>query len=151
MVKTGKDSLLKVFGNLNVKKWLLASIAVFVAMWLLDYLVHGVLLMKEYVINAKYFLPAAVMTARMPFMFTAQVLLSLLLVLLYSQGYTGKGSVTEGVRYGIYVGLLFNLPMSFSSYFMYAFPVKLLILWAVFGFLQFVIYGAIIGAMYKGK
>lgn len=153
MAKSSKgksnDGLFKAFSNLNLRKWLLASLMVFIAIYLLDMLVHGYLLKNDYVRYARMFLPQAQMMARMPYMLGGQILFALLIVFLYSQGYTGKGSLLEGVRYGVYLGLLINLPSALMSYCVFLFPVKLIINWAVYGTIQTIIYGGITGAIYK--
>jgi len=147
--KGGKDSLLKLFSNIDWKKYLVASIVVFVVIYLLDILVHGYLLKDLYAKYFRMFLSQKVMMARMPYMLGGQALYALLLVLLYSQGYTGKGSVMEGLRFGIYLGLLISLPCALSSYSWSVYPTALIIKWGVYGFLQTVVYGGVIGATYK--
>lgn len=147
--KKSSDSLLKAFSNTNCKSLLVTGLVVFIVMFILDFLVHGYLFKADYIRYANLMLPQKIMEARMPFMMLGQLLMSLLLVLVYSQGFTGKGSAMEGARYGIYVGLLMTLPKAIMMYSWALYPVVLLVKWGVAGFITIVVLGAIIGAMYK--
>ena len=147
--KKSADSLFKAFSNTNWQSLLLTGIVVFILVFVLDYVVHGILLKDLYVKFARLFLPMAMMNARMSYMLGGQALFALLLVFIYSQGYTGKKSVMEGIRYGIYVGLLLQLPKSLMAFATAVYPGTLLIWWGVAGLIQTIVYGAVIGAMYK--
>lgn len=147
--KASGNGLFKFFDNVLWGKLIKTTVVLFVCIWLLDYLVHSILLADLYAKSAKLFLPYKVIMARMPWMLLAQILSALFLVVLYSQGYSGKGSVLEGIRYGIYLALLMYVPYIIISYVMYPYPLKLDLAMGGAMMVQTVIYGGIIGALYK--
>jgi hypothetical protein len=135
--------------TINWSKWLIASIAVFVVMFGLDYLIHGKLLMNLYTANANLMLPTAQGQARMGYMLGGQLLFAAFFVFLYTQGFSGKGTVSEGLRYGLYAGLLLNIPRMLIMYMWSLFPMPLLQAWAVTGLIETVLLGAVVGALYR--
>ncbi len=149
MAKKKKGSGFKL--TINWSKWLVASIAVFVVMFGFDFLVHGNLLKDLYAANSRLFLGMAESQARMAYMLAGQLSFAAAFVFLYSQGYSGKGSVAEGLRYGLYVGLLIGVPHSLGMYMWSLFPVSLLQAWAAACVVGSVIAGGVAGALYSHK
>lgn len=149
--KRNEDSLLKAFYCTDCKKLLLTGLVVFIVMFILDAVIHGNLLMPLYTKSAKLMLAPAVAQTRMHFMWLGQLIYAMLLVLLYSQGIEGKGSVNQGIRFGIYIGLLMAIPGNMIMYGWSKFPANMLLGWGVSEFIKLVIFGAIIGALYKSK
>ncbi len=86
---------------MNVKRFLLASLAVFVSMQILDFLIHMVLLSEEYQYTASIW--RADMMDTFWIMYLTGALFSLIFVFIFAKGYQGKG-ILEGIRYGLLMG-----------------------------------------------
>ena len=137
--------------KLNVKQWIIASIAVFIAMSILEFIVHAVLLQSWYVEYPQYWRPEAEMMGLMGWMHLGYAIFALLFTLIYSKGYEGKPGVGEGIRYGFWVGLLLHLPKMFALHTIYPYPGGLLVAWMVSGIIESIILGALVGMIYKGQ
>lgn len=137
--------------TINWQKWLIATIAVFVGVFILDFIIHQQLLGDLYKENYRLFTSMKVMESRMSYMIASQVLFAAFFTFLYTQGYSGKGSIAEGLRYGLYLGLLIHVPKSVGSYVWSLYPMDLLQAWAVTGVVASIILGGIVGALYNHK
>lgn len=133
---------------MDTKKFVAASLAVFVVSSVLNYICHGVLLQGAYQATAEVWRPEADMNSKMPLMWATGLLISFLFVFIYSKGYEGKG-IMEGVRYGLWIGLLMSIPMAFNSFVTLPVPVSLAMQWAVYGLIQYIIMGIVTAAIYK--
>lgn len=138
---------------MNTKRRVLAILGAFIAIVAVDFMTHEVLLSDFYNAHPTWWLPAPVMQARMPFMFASQMVLAILLTLIYAKGYEPKKKegIGQGVRFGVLMGVLLNLPKQLMLYFVYPYPVSVLIVWGLGGLLETVLAGAAIGAIYKKK
>ncbi|MFQ5823120.1 MAG: hypothetical protein ACE5JB_03595 [bacterium] len=133
---------------MNARRYLFASLGVFVVYFVLSIIVHWVLLKSAYEATADVWRPQSEMSAYMPILWVTQLAVSFLFVFIYTKGYEGKG-LMEGVRYGLWIGLLMSIPMAFSSYATLPIPLSLAIKWFVFGLIEFVILGIVAAAIYK--
>jgi len=132
---------------MNFKKWLLASLVVWVVCFILDWIIHGGILMGYYAATPQYWLGESEMTARMWAMILGQLLFSLLFCAIYTKGIR-EGGLAEGIRYGLWIGLLLNLPVYFIRWSVEPLPGALLFLQSLFGFVATVILGGILGVIY---
>ncbi|MFC1483188.1 hypothetical protein ACFL56_02895 [Candidatus Margulisiibacteriota bacterium] len=138
--------------QINWGKYLLASIVAVVIIFISDFIVHSKLLMDLYAQNARLFLPMAIMKERQIYMYAGQILFGLFFVLLYTQGYSGKKpTIVEGLRYGLYLGLLMAIPFSLMMYGYSKYPVELLKYWGLAEFVRILIMGGFTGAIYSHK
>ena len=79
------------------------------------------------------------------------VLLTLLLTLLFTYGYARvarTGRVAEGLRYGVFFGLLTGVLVDLNQYVGYPIPGRVAFLWFVGGLLEFSLYGAVVTRFY---
>ena len=53
------------------------------------------------------------------------------------------------MRFGILVGLLLTLPYSLMNYFVYPYPMSLIVSWFIGSLAEVVLAGAVIGAIYQ--
>lgn len=135
---------------MNLKRWLMAMLGVFGVLVLSDHLIHGMWLKDFYRATPQWWRPAAQMQSLVGFMFASELTLAWLLPVVYAKGYQpGKGSLGQGFRFGVLMGLLLALPPSLLHYFVYPYPFSLILNWFVAGFVQIVIAGVIIGYLYK--
>ena len=135
---------------MNLKRWAVATVAAFVAIWVLDFYIHHVWLGPFYHAHAAWWRPEAQMQSLLPIMFLSELILAGLLALVYARGYElGKGTVSQGLRFGALVGLLLALPRNLIAYVIYPYPGDLIVSWIVGDLVMVTLAGAIIGSIYK--
>jgi hypothetical protein len=132
--------------NMNIKRFILASIAVFVVIQAIDWLVHGALLSKWYMEIQGLWRPD--MMNLMWVMMLGSLFFSFMFVFIFVKGYEGKGTM-EGVRYGLYVGLLVMVTGSLGQYAMYPIPLGMALIWLVYGIIEMIIAGGVAAAIYR--
>jgi len=130
---------------MNTKKFIFASIAVFISGEILDFIIHGLILKGAY---ESLTLWRADMNSLMWVMHVTSLIFAFLFVYIFTKGYESKG-VMEGVRYGLLIGLIMTLTSSLGQYAMYPLPFRLIIQWFVFGMIEFIILGIVAAAIYK--
>jgi len=133
---------------MDTKKFIIASLAVFVVSSVLSFICHGVLLQGAYQATAEVWRPEADMNSKMPLMWATGLLVSFLFVFIYTKGYQGKG-IMEGVRYGLWIGLLMSIPMAFNSFVTLPVPLSLAVQWFVYGVIQYILLGIVTAVIYK--
>lgn len=131
---------------MNVKKFLIAGSAVFVAFQALDFLFHAVIMAETYKALAHLWRPD--MMSYMWIMYLAGLVLAFSFTYLFVKGYEGKGLI-EGVRFGIVAGLFMNVMGMFGQYAMYPVPFSLTMIWFCYGMAQYIIGGVIAATIYK--
>ncbi|OFX15144.1 MAG: hypothetical protein A2Z18_07275 [Armatimonadetes bacterium RBG_16_58_9] len=131
---------------MNAKRYVLASLAVFVVFEILDYVIHSVILMKTYEALASVWRPD--MMQKMWILYITVLVVSFLFVYIFSKGYEAKG-IAEGVRYGLVIGLFMQVPAAFSQYAVYPIPLTLAVEWFVAGMIEFIICGIVAAAIYR--
>jgi hypothetical protein len=126
---------------------LLASLVVWVLCFILDWAIHGGILLGYYEATAEHWLPESEMMARMWAMILGQLLFSLLFWPIYTKGLR-EGGIGEGIRYGVWIGLLFNLPIYFIRWSVEPLPGAYLFFSSLLSLVEIVILGAILGIIY---
>jgi len=133
---------------MNVKRFIWASIAVFVAFEVIDVIVHMIILRSAYESLSAIWRPDMM---SLYWIFTVGALImAFLFVYIFIKGYENKG-IMEGIRYGVIIGLFANIPYGFYSYAMYPLPFSLCLQWFIYGMIGFIICGIIAAAVYKPK
>jgi hypothetical protein len=132
---------------MNKKLWL-GFVALFVSVFVLDYLVNNLLMMKEYMETPQLWRPEAEM--KFGVILVAQVFFAFFFTFIFSKGYEGKG-LMEGLRYGLYVSLMMNVPAAYMTYATMPVPYMLALKWFLYGTVQYLIYGAILAMIYGTK
>ncbi len=137
---------------MNVKRFVLAFISVFIVFEILNYLIHGGILSSVYTESqVKYlFRPEEEMNNTMWIMWLTDLIWSFFFVFFFVKGYEKKG-IAEGLRYGIYMGILFALVVPYRQYAFYPFPYSMILQWFIFGFIQILIVALLTAAIYKPK
>mgnify|MGYP001579827119 CR=1 FL=1 len=131
---------------MNLKRFVMASLAVFLAFEVIDAIVHTGILGATYQALAPIWRPD--MMAKMWIMHIGSFILAFLFTYIFIRGYENKGMM-EGIRYGIIIGLFSNIPFGFYSYVMYPLPFSLCLSWFIYGMIEFIICGIIAAAVYK--
>ncbi len=130
---------------MNMTRYLLAVIAVFIAVFVLEYLVHGVLLMGMYQETVHLWRPQE--EANMMWMFLSQLAYAAVLVFIYTRHYEARG-LGEGVRYGWLIGLLL-LTLEIGKYVYMPIPEALWVAWMVAALVKGLVSGSVAGLVYK--
>ena len=139
MTRTMEDTM-------NIKRFVIASIAVFILIQAVDWLVHGVLLSGWYAEIKGVWRPD--MMNLMWVQVLATLFFSFMFVFIFTKGYEGKG-IPEGIRYGLYIGLLVNVSGMFGQYFMYPIPLGMALVWVAYGIVEMIIAGTVAAVIYR--
>ncbi|MBN1820483.1 MAG: hypothetical protein JW833_07195 [Prolixibacteraceae bacterium] len=131
---------------MNVKRFLLASLAVYITFLILDFLIHNVALASAYEENASLW--RSDMSQIMWLMYLVGIAMALLFVYIFIKGYQGKG-ISEGIRYGLLIGLLISVIGILNQYIIYPLPFGLVAIWMVTGLIEFIIAGIVVSLVYK--
>jgi len=130
---------------MNVKRFVLASVVVFVFAFLFDFLVHGVVLKGAYEQTADLWRPPE--EAKMGFMLFSQLCFSFMAGFIFTRHFEGKG-IGEGLRFGLYIGL-FLATLEIGKYGYMPVPLFLPMAWFVGSTLKGVGAGLLLGFTYK--
>ena len=131
-------------------RWLTASLAAFAVIFVLDFIMHGRLLMGLYEQTASVWRPQAEAHAMMWMMTAGQLLFAGLFTLIYSKGYeTGKPGLGQGLRYGLLVGLLTSISFVSVWYVVLPIPLALALGWVASGLVNCLSAGTVVGLLYR--
>lgn len=132
---------------MNKKLWL-GFVVVFVAMEVLMFLIHGVILGSTYQSIQDVWRPD--MQSYMWVYHILAIIGAFFFTFIFSKGYEGKG-IAEGVRYGFYIGVWMSSGMAYGSYAMIEIPYSLALQWFIFGIVGYIVYGVILAWIYGMK
>jgi hypothetical protein len=130
-----------------MKKVLIGWISAFIAMRVLDILIHGVILASAYQETASIWRPD--MQSKMWIFHLVSLIGTFFFSYIFSKGYEGKG-IVEGIRYGLYIGIWMSVGMAYGTYAMIAIPYSMAIQWFLYGVAEYTV-GGIILALVFGK
>jgi hypothetical protein len=131
---------------MNIKRFLFASISVFVFNQVSDAIIHGVLLGKIY--GELRHVWRSDMTKYMWLIQLSSLVFGFLFVFIYSKGCESKGLI-EGIRYGALIGLLMNGVVIANQYAVYPISISMAFHWFLYGMIQYLFYGVITALIYK--
>jgi len=132
---------------MNKKLWI-GFVVVFVAMEVLMFLIHFVILGSTYQELQSVWRPD--MESLMWVYHVLALIGAFFFTFIFSKGYEGKG-VIEGVRYGLYIGIWMSSGMAYGSYAMIDIPYSLALQWFIYGVIAYVIYGVVLAMVYGMK
>jgi hypothetical protein len=124
-----------------------SAIAAWVAYLAIGFVVNDVLLAGAYQAEAAAFRPQADMNLAVGF--TASLLGFFVFAYAYAKGYEGTNGVQEGIRYGVIVALLLICFGLVWQYVVHPISARLLAYMIVDALVEFAIYGAIVGTIYR--
>lgn len=135
---------------MNIKRWVIASVAVLVVLLVLEFVIHGMLLQGMYQQTAAVWRPLEEMNRLMGWMWLGDAVIAVFFTLIYAQGYEkAKAGAAQGMRYGLYVGILMGASMSLGSYATLPIPGALALYWFIGSVVEFVAAGAVVGWVYR--
>ena len=124
----------------------LAVVAVFLTWSILDFVTHGVLLDPIYQATANLWRPMEEM--KMALMYAVGFVTAACFVAVYALLVTRK-SVAAGLKLGALIGLAAGLSMGYGSYSYMPIPLSLALGWFVGILVNYVLAGALVGAIVK--
>lgn len=131
------------------KKFIIAWIVIFVAWFLGDFVVHGMLLRADYLALSMLFRTEADSQHYFPLMILAHVMMAGAFVWIYARGVETKPWLGQGVRFGIAVACLMTVPIYLIYFCVQPLPGSLVARQIIFDGTLVVILGAIAGWLYR--
>jgi len=133
---------------MNVKRFVLACVAVYVANQVLGFIINMFVLGGIYEALSHVWRPEAEMMSKMWIMYLTGAVWAVLFCYIFTRGYESKGPM-EGVRYGLLIGLFIGIPFSYESYMVYPITLNLAHAWVVVSVVMSVIAGLLVALIYK--
>lgn len=130
-----------------MKRFILAFIAAFIFIFFLGWFFNGVLLKDVFAEAQTLFRPREEMMGLFHWIVIGQAGLALAFVMIYASGFA-RGGIASGVRLGIMVEI-FAVGARCAIYATQPFPAKLLVLISIGGFIEMIVTGVIVGAVYR--
>ncbi len=133
---------------MNIRKFVLASIVIFIVAILWNYVLHSIILAVESEAVKNLF------RTDMKDKLWLSLFMALIIIMIFVYGYTRistKGTVLEGALYGFVFGITAGLLVDVNQYILYPLPESLVIKWFLFGVLEFTIYGVLVSRLYRKK
>ncbi len=138
--------------KLDVKKWSVASLAVFIIMTIVAWILTNLGIAPWAAGTASVSAAVAVqhdpMTQRI-LIYLSRISFACLFTFVFTKGYEGKPGLGEGIRYGCWAGLLVYLPAILIGLATSDLPTSSQINLLVKGILEAIICGAVIGQLYR--
>lgn len=134
---------------MKIKRIVPAVLAVFVFIFLFEWVFHGVWLKEMYEATPQLWRPQSVMPQYFPFLTLGQILFSIFLGVLFAFRYKGEGA-KEGITFGMLVGLLVA-PVNLISYAIQPLAFTLILFWIVGGLVEMTVAGLLLGLICKPK
>lgn len=137
---------------MDLKKYLLAVVAVFVVYSGLAFVIHNVLLAADYApLIGTTLRPFEEFARRMPFLYLSNLVFAAAFCLIYVQGYErAKPWLGQGLRFGLILGTLLA-PVAVTEWVAYPVPNAVVLKWVVFGYAQLMVCGLTAAAFYQPK
>jgi len=130
------------------KRVWIGFVAVFITLQVLDGIVNFIILDPAYRSISHLLRPAGEM--KFWIIPVTGLFFSFFFTYIFSKGYEGRG-LLEGVRYGLYIGLMFALPMAYASYAMMPIPYSLALQWFIYSTLEYMIAGIVLALIFRPK
>ncbi|PIQ83396.1 MAG: hypothetical protein COV75_07650 [Candidatus Omnitrophica bacterium CG11_big_fil_rev_8_21_14_0_20_63_9] len=135
---------------MDLKRWILAGLAAFAVVFVLDFIAHGRLLMGLYEQTVSVWRPQTEAHGMMGLMMLGQVLFGLLFAFIYAKGYeSGKSGLGQGLRFGALIGVFVAVPYVSVWYVVLPIPWALALGWVASALVDCLVAGAVVGVIYK--
>ncbi len=135
---------------MNLKKQIAGSIGVFIVLYLLDFILHGILLKDIYLETASVWRTKEEMSKLAWCFALGYLLFSPVFVFIFNVGYEEKKApIQQGITYGIILGFLYSAMPNIISYAILPIPPELPFLWFIGNMLEFIAAGGVLGFIYK--
>jgi len=132
--------------TMNVKRFLISVIAVFITYEVLSYVINSLLLNDCYKELASVWRKD--MMQYMWLMYVVDFIFSFLFVLIYTR-WGRKFTIGSGILFGLLVGVMMNTTNIVNQWIVYPLTNHLMVLWVLLGLIQFLICGMVLGKGYR--
>jgi len=129
---------------MNKKLWL-GFAAVFVVLAVCDTIINTLLLSSAFAATASLWRSTADMKVWV--FYVIYLFVAFFFTLIFSKGYEGKG-VMEGVRYGIYIGMMMAISTAFGTYGAMPIPCSMAVQWFIYGLIEYILCGIAVALVY---
>ena len=133
---------------MNVKRYVVAAIVVWVALFILEYILHGVVLTGFYRDIESTLRPANSMPEFFVWVLLGELILAFGFCYIFIKGFENRG-LAEGVRYGLLFGLTFGVSTTLINYAVHPIPGGMAAALIVGYAVEMGILGTIAAAIYK--
>jgi len=134
---------------MNTKRWLQASLAAVVMIWIVESVVHGLMLADLYKQTVSLWRPADEMEKLMPLMWLGYALFAPFFVYLYAVGMEPKKDVFgQGLRFGLIFGVGLSAMHSLVWYVILPISSALVFYWFLDGVAVYAIAGVTVAHIY---
>ena len=130
-----------------MKRFIIAFFAAFIFMFFWGWFYNGVMLKDVSAEVQNLFRPREEIMGMLHWIIIGQAGLALSFVLIYASGFA-DGGIAAGVRLGIMIEFL-AVSARCAIYATQPFPAKVLVLISIGGFIEMIVTGVIVGAIYK--
>jgi len=134
---------------MKIKKWLLGSLAVFVALAVMEHFVHALILKTAYEQTSQLWRRPERQQMMLEWRLLGYAFFALLFGWIYTHGHQRRGAIGQGLRYGLYIGLLVFLPSNLMLYTLLPLPASLVFAWLAFGVIESLLCGLIFSLLYR--
>ena len=134
---------------MNLGRVVVAAVVAWVVSIPCGYFVQEVLFKGLLTANAAAFRPEAEMMAKLPFGIAATLLGFVAFAYIYAKGYDGGSGIVEGIRFGLVAGTLVNAFGIIWFWVMTPISSTLGVAMLLDGYVEPMLYGAIVGVIYK--
>ena len=134
---------------MNVKRWLFASLAVLVVIAAIEMVINGVLLTGLYQQTASVWRPPEEMRRMMWLFWLGYLIFAPFFTLIYAKGHEpAKSGLGQGLRYGLYMGLVLSVMQNLVWYAVLPIPGVLAFYWFLGGMVESIAAGVAAGLIY---
>lgn len=134
---------------MNFPRVVMAAVAAWVLYLGVSFVVHTVLLHDLYMQHVSAMRPESEAQGILPVGFVFALLGFFAFAYAYAKGYEGGSGMQEGLRFGVIVGLLLCCFGTIWDYMVWPVSPTLAAAWMVDYIIEFALYGALVGAIYK--
>lgn len=128
-----------------MKRILMATVAIFIAWSVMDFVIHGILLKPTYDATASMWRPMEEMN--MPLMYLVTLVIAVCFVLIYQM--IERKTLATGIKYGLLFGIAFGVSMGLGSYSYLPIPMSLAWGWLGGTLVELLVAGVIVGMLVK--
>ena len=137
---------------MNPKRLILAIVAVFVGIFITDFLIHEVWLKQNYAATASLWRSEEEMKAHFGWLLFGQFLIAVTFTMLWAKGFAQTHNhIRCACIYGFLMALFAQAGMSFIQYAVQPLPGVIPVKWFVSGIIQGVLLGILVFLVYKPK
>jgi hypothetical protein len=129
------------------KKVIPAFITAYIVLNLMNFLVHSVILRETYMTLVEKGMMRPEGSGTMWIYFVTSLVIAFFFTLIFSKGYEGKG-IGEGVRFGLYAGLIIATPFAYDTYASTPIPYALALQWFLYMTIEYIVLGVVVAAVF---